>query len=208
MSSEENDIKVVRGLKLYKKKHKGIRKLLKDTSTPEIHGDKVWFSSYLIMDYLDEHPPKKGANILEIGCGWGILGIHCAKVFKAKVTAVDADKNVFPFLEMHAKLNRAKVTPLVSRYENLKGALLAEQDMILGGDICFWNELIDPLYKLIRKAVRNGVETIIIADPGRSPFLKLAKQCKKKFDAELTEVKLKSPVKEDGYLLVIRKGKK
>ena len=76
--------------------------------------------------------------------------------------------------------------------------------MILGGDICFWNELIAPLYKLIKKSLKNGVKTIIIADPGRSPFLKLAKKCKKKFNAELIEVKLKDPVKEEGYLLIIK----
>jgi len=141
---------------------------------------------------------------MEIGCGWGILAIHCNKEFKANVTAVDADKNVFPYLDMHAKLNKAKVTNKVSRYENLKASLLAEQDMILGGDICFWNELIDPLLKLIKKALKNGVDTIIIADPGRSPFLKLAKQCKKLYNAELIEVELEDPIEEDGYLLIIR----
>ena len=203
MSSEENQIKEVRGLKLYKKKHPTIKKLLKKTSVPEIHGDKVWFSSYLIMDYLDENPPAKKSNIVEIGCGWGILAIHCAKVFKANMVAVDADKNVFPFLEKHAELNNTKVTSKVSRYETLKSSLLAEQDMILGGDICFWDELIDPLFKLIKKSVKNGVGTIIIADPGRSPFLKLAKKCKKQFDAELLEVELVDPMEEDGYLLVI-----
>jgi len=204
MSTAEKHIKEVRGLKIYKKKHHAIKKLLKDTSTPEIHGDKVWFSSYLIHDYLLENPPKKKANIMEIGCGWGILAIHYNKEFKANVTAVDADKNVFPYLDMHAKLNKAKVTNKVSRYENLKASLLAEQDMILGGDICFWNELIDPLLKLIKKALKNGVDTIIIADPGRSPFLKLAKQCKKLYDAELIEVELEDPIEEDGYLLIIR----
>jgi predicted nicotinamide N-methyase len=204
MSITENHIKEVRGLKIYKKKHKTIKKLLKDSSTPEIHGDKVWFSSYLILDYLQKNPPKKAARIMEIGCGWGILAIHCNKEFKAEVIAVDADKNVFPYLEKHAELNKATVTAKVSRYENLKGSLLAEQDMILGGDICFWNELIEPLYKLIRKALKNGVGTIIIADPGRSPFLKLAKQCKKKFNAELLEVDLEDPIEEDGYLLIIK----
>lgn len=206
MSSEEKHINEVRGLKIYQKKHKVIRKLLKDDSAPEIHGDKVWFSSYLIMDYLKKNlPGKKRPRIMEVGCGWGILGIHCAKVYNATVTAVDADKYVFPFLEIHAKLNKAKLKTLVSRFENLKGKQLARQDMILGGDICFWNELIDPLFTLIRKSLRNGVSTIIIADPGRSPFLKLAKQCKKKFNAELVEVKLKDPVKEEGYLLIIKK---
>ena len=204
MSGEEKHIKEVRGLKIYKKKHKTIKKLLKETSVPEIHGDKVWFSSYLIMDYLEEHPPKKGSSILEIGCGWGILGIHCAKLFNADVTGVDADENVFPFLKKHAKLNNAKVKCKVSPFENLKSSLLKKQDIILGGDICFWPKLKKSLYKLIQNALDNGVKKIIIADPGRSPFLKLAKKCKKDFNAELLEVELEDPIDEDGYLLIIK----
>ena len=204
MSSDEKDVKEVRGLKLYKKKHKAIKKLLKKTSTPEIHGDKVWFSSYIIMDYLLENPPKTNSRIMEIGSGWGILGIWCAKQFAADVIAVDADKNVFPFLDMHAELNNTSVKTKVCKYEKLKSSLLAQQDMVLGGDICFWNELIDPLYSLIKKSLKNGVNTIVIADPGRSPFLKLAKKCKKKFGAELREVSIEDPDEEEGYLLIIR----
>jgi len=205
MSSKEKNIKEVRGLKIYKKKHKIIKKLLKKTSVPEIHGDKVWFSSYLILDYLLENPPAKKANIMEIGSGWGILALHCAKDFKANVIAVDADKNVFPFLDKHAELNDINVKTKVSRFEDLKASLLGDQDLILGGDICFWKELIDPLYKVIKKAMKNGAGKIVIADPGRSPFLKLAKRCRKKFDAELFEVELDNPTEEEGYLLVISK---
>jgi len=141
---------------------------------------------------------------MEIGSGWGILGIWCAKQFAADVIAVDADKNVFPFLDMHAELNNTSVKTKVCKYEKLKSSLLAQQDMVLGGDICFWNELIDPLYSLIKKSLKNGVNTIVIADPGRSPFLKLAKKCKKKFGAELREVSIEDPVEEEGYLLIIR----
>jgi len=120
------------------------------------------------------------------------------------VIAVDADKNVFPFLDMHAELNNTSVKTKVCKYEKLKSSLLAQQDMVLGGDICFWNELIDPLYSLIKKSLKNGVNTIVIADPGRSPFLKLAKKCKKKFGAELREVSIEDPAEEEGYLLIIR----
>ncbi len=42
---------------------------------------------------------------------------------------------------------------------------------------------------MINKAIQAGVPQIIIADPGRSPFLKLAKRCIKNFDAKLIDVK-------------------
>lgn len=170
---------------------------------PEIHGDKVWFSSYFIMDYLLENPPLKKSKMMEIGCGWGLLSIFCAKRFKADVIAVDADKYVFPFLDIHAGANDVYIEQKVCRYEKLSKAILSEQDYILGGDICFWEELITPLMNMIKKTMQTKNTCIIIADPGRSPFLKLAKKCKKEFNAELLDVSVTEPTEEEGYLLII-----
>ena len=56
---------------------------------------------------------------------------------------------------------------------------------------------------MINKSIKAGVPQIIIADPGRSPFLKLAKRCIKNFDAELIDVEISKPNKKEGYLLII-----
>lgn len=197
------DTKTVRGLTVFKNKSKEIKNLLDLNNDPEIHGHKIWYSSFFIIDYLDANPPKLKSSIMEVGCGWGILSIYCAKKFNAQVTGVDADENVFPFLKLHAKVNGVKIKKNVSRYENLKRNTLAKQDLIVGGDICFWKELVDPLYKMISKAIKADVPRIIIADPGRSPFLKLAKRCVKNFNAELIEVNIIEPKEKEGYLLII-----
>ena len=200
----DKNIKKVRGLKLYKKRHKDIRRLMSEKNYPEIHGDKVWASSYFIMDFLDENPLPKNCNVLEIGCGWGILAIHCAKKFKANVLAVDADELVFPFLDLHARLNRVKVEHLVSKFETIPEQAFSGFDVMLGGDICFWDELVNPLYQTIRRALQHGVKTIMIADPGRSTFLKLAKRCQKDFNALLIPYVVIDPAAYDGYILVIQ----
>jgi predicted nicotinamide N-methyase len=96
-----------------------------------------------------------------------------------------------------------KIKAKVCRYENLKPALLAKQDMILGGDICFWDELVEPLYTLITNALEQGVKHIVIADPGRPPFLTLARRCKKRHNAKLKSVSITSPRSHSGYLLII-----
>ncbi len=197
------DTKTVRGLTVYKNKSEAITSLLELNDDPEIHGHKIWYSSFFVMDYLETNPPKKKANIMEVGCGWGLLSIYCAKNFQAHLTGVDADKNVFPFLKLHAKANGVRIKKNNSRFENLRPNTLAKQDLIVGADICFWKELVDPLYKMINKAIKSGVPRIIIADPGRSPFLKLAKRCIKKFSAELIDVEISKPNKRDGYLLII-----
>lgn len=198
----------VRGLKIFGRKHKAVKTLVDKGSYPKIHGDKVWFSSYFIMDYLERKPVEKKSRVMEIGCGWGLLGVYCAKNFGAKVIGVDADKNVMPLLKLHARKNRVKLKTKVCRYENLKPKLLAKQDIILGGDICFWDELVDPLFSLIKQAMKQGVGTVIIADPGRTPFLALAKRCKKKYGAKLKPVSISLPTQESGYLLIVKNKKK
>jgi predicted nicotinamide N-methyase len=196
-------IQNIRGLDIYPPRHPRILKMMAKADSPEIHGDKVWFSSYFIMDFLDANPPAPKTRIMEIGCGWGLLSMYCTKNFKARALGVDADKNVFPFLELHAGRNDVKVKTKASRFENLKPKLLAKQDMILGGDICFWDELVEPLHTLIANAMEAGVKRIVIADPGRPPFLKLARRCRRLYKARLKAVNITKPRKHDGYLLII-----
>ena len=43
--------------------------------------------------------------MLELGCGWGLVGMACAKTFQAQVTGLDADAAVFPYLQLHAQRN-------------------------------------------------------------------------------------------------------
>lgn len=204
----DKHLKKVRGLKLFKKSHKDIRRLLKAQHYPEIHGDQVWASSYFIMDFLEENPLKQRARVLEIGCGWGLLGIHCAKQYKAQVLAVDADEKVFPFLALHAKSNRVSIETMTARFQDIPAAVFARQDIMLGGDICFWDELVEPLFKTIKRALNQGVGTILIADPGRSTFLTLAKRCQKSFGAFLIPYVVIDPSSHEGYILAIRNPQK
>ncbi|MGJ8685905.1 MAG: class I SAM-dependent methyltransferase [Spongiibacteraceae bacterium] len=198
------DINVCHDILILKKSHKIIRRMKRILPEPEIHGYQVWGSSFLIMDYLLKNPPKKKTKLIEVGSGWGILSIFCAEKFKAQVTAVDADEHVFPYLESHALLNDVTIKPLVARYEELGEKELKGQKIMLGGDICFWNSLVTPLYSAIESALAAGVETIIIADPGREPFHKLARKCKKNFNAELIDWEVKEPKSVTGELLIIR----
>lgn len=197
------DYHYVNDLIILKKKHHLIKHITDSLPTPEIHGTKVWGSSFMIMDYLQEFAPKAGSEILEVGCGWGLLSIFCAKHFDAEVTAADADPNVFPFLDAHSILNDVEIDTLTARYEDLKVKDMKDYDLVLGGDICFWDELVDPLYAMIKKAVKAKVGKIIIADPGRSPFLELAKRCEKDFGGELLDWDIRKPRKVTGNLLVV-----
>ena len=193
------------GLKILKAGHPRIRQLKRDGHVAEIHGNKFWNSSYLIMDYLKKNPLPAKLRILEIGCGWGLLGLYCAKRFGNRVHGIDADKNILPYLELHAELNDVRMTAERKTFNQLTVDYLSRFDVILGADICFWDQMAAELYRMIVRAKRAGVRQIMIADPCRPPFSKLAEKCEDKLEnVELVEKFLTRPANASGEILIVR----
>lgn len=97
------------GLLLPKAQHREIRRFKRLYDEPSLHGTKVWRSSAVLMDYLLENPIKKGAKVVEIGCGWGGLSCFMASHFKARVMALDADAALRPTLSLSSSLTMLNV---------------------------------------------------------------------------------------------------
>ena len=191
------------GVTILKSSHSRIRGLKVDHE-PEIHGDKFWNSSFLIMDYLQHQGLPKKPKVMEGGCGGGLAASYCAKEHGAEVTGVDADSKVFPYLHLHAEVNEVAVRTRRSLFQDLKKKHLAGLDLVIGADICFWDEMVDPLYRLIRKAVKARVGQVIVADPGRPPFDKVCEKAEKKLGGEVKEWKIDDgSVKTSGWLLIV-----
>ena len=181
-----------------------IRRLRRAGHVAEIHGNKLWDSSFMIMEHLKKHPLPGGTRVLEIGCGWGLLGVFCAKRFGAEVHGIDADENVLPYLDLHAELNGVTLTRERKTFEQLTTRYLEDFDVVLGGDICFWDEMTRQLYNLIRRAQKAGVRQIMIADPCRPPFTELAERCEARMDdARRVSVTLRRPVQASGQILIV-----
>lgn len=191
------------GIDLMLASHPEVRRLRRELGDFSTHGNKVWRSSLLLMDYLKKHPIKARSRVMEVGAGWGPASIFVAKRFRAQVTAVDLDPVVFPFLEAQAALNGVQVSTLKSRFEKITGRQLQDFDALMGSDICFWDNMVDPLYRLIVRARKAGVRDIWIADPGRTPFLALAERCEQKLGATLDWRAISKPVRATGCLLHI-----
>lgn len=192
-----------RGVTMPTGSHPAIRRVKRRGVEPSIHGNKLWKSSCLLIDYLKNNPPEHSANIIDVGCGWGISGIWCAKNFKSAVTSVDADPDVFPFLEATAEINGVQTAHLVSRFEQLSTKQLSQFDMLIAADICFWDELVKPVTNMVNRAVKAGVKHILIADPERAPFFEVAEKCADKHCAEVVEWNTRGSIEASGAIMVI-----
>lgn len=143
-------------------------------------------------------------RVLDLGCGWGIAGIYCAKAFEADVVWADIDADVYPYLSLMAESNRVDVNFLNLGVEQIRRPLLRKVDIIVASDICFCDTLIDPLRRLINRAKAAGVAQILISDPGRWPFEDLVERLGNKKGVELIAWELASPRKMVGKILKIK----
>lgn len=191
------------GLTFLQPKHPSIKAIRKAHGDANLHGTKVWDSSFVLMDFLLLEPIPAGRVVFDIGCGWGPTTLFLAKSFQSRVLSIDADASVEPYLQLHGELNG--VTPVFwqRRLNQLKADDLAMADTLLGGDICFWDSLRDDWKKLIKRAQKAGVRQVLIADPGRQPFHDLTEWAKKTWQAELWEHSIRAPIKASKYILEI-----
>ena len=183
--------------------HPAIRQVKRQGNPPTIHGNKLWKSSCLLIDYMSKNPPEHTDSVIDVGCGWGIGGIWAAKTFGSRVTSMDADPNVFPYLEAVAELNGVTTDHMVARFEKLSKAKLKKFDMLIAADICFWDELVEPVFKMVDRALNAGVKHILISDPERPTFLEMAQRCQEEFGGELFDWQARGSIDARGAILLI-----
>ncbi|MGY8827187.1 MAG: class I SAM-dependent methyltransferase [Candidatus Latescibacterota bacterium] len=177
MQPERNKERDAFGLRLPKASHPALLRL-KGLDSPRVQSHKTWNAGWLLIDYLQRQALSQGLQILDIGCGWGLSsGIYCAHSTAAFVTAADIDPRVFPYLQLHAEIYEVKVTTRELSFEQIDSALLTEQDLVIGADICFRENMVEPILRLVERALKAGVHRIVLADPGRPSFRNLSSHC-------------------------------
>ena len=190
------------GVRLLLSQHPEIRKL-KRFNAPSVHGNRLWKSTWLLMDYLHRRGLSEGVRVMEIGCGWGLLGIYCAKKYGARVISVDLDTEIFPYLELHAKVNEVEISTLKKDFDGLRIKHLKEVDLLIGADVCFWDTLAKPLKNLVLRALRAGVQQVLISDPGRPPFEEIGEYFASKKGGEILDWTAQRPRRSEGRILKI-----
>lgn len=155
------------------------------------------------MEVLKNQGLSSGLNVMEVGCGWGVAGIYCAKNHAANVTCVDIDSEVFPYLNLHSQLNEVNVSTLCMGFDQVGLPQLEGMDVLIGADICFWDEMVDSLRALILRALQSGVRLVVIADPGRITYESLEEYFVNNHHGQASARTIERPFQVEGRSLVV-----
>jgi predicted nicotinamide N-methyase len=190
------------GIRALRSRHREVRQL-KRLHAPSFHGFRVWPSSWLLMDFIGKLGMPKRMRVMEIGCGWGLAGIYCAKNHGAMVTCADIDSAVFPYVGLHADINKVKIKSRHVGFDEISGKNLNNIDMVIGADVCFWDDMVVSLKSLLLRALGADTRLMLIADPGRTSFESMGSYFVENRQGEIMNRTINHPYPIQGRLLKI-----
>ena len=90
--------------------------------------NKIDFGSKLLVEIFLEQNEEKIESLLDVGCGYGFMGIVLSKVLDVKATLIDVNKRAVHLTKMNGKDNNVDIETYVSDvYENVQN----KYDLIL-----------------------------------------------------------------------------
>lgn len=182
-------IKEIHNFKYYTGAHPEIKAHYRAGKRPTEFGNKIWATSLVLLNYLQQNPfDLHDLRVLEIGCGWGLLGVYLSKIYSCQVTCTDMDEYVLPIVQLHAELNDVSIKIQQATFNDLSPRFLKNFDLIIGSEICYSEEVAKDIIQLIQRAFEANVGHILIADPGRPDFHDCHSYCVQHFKTELIQL--------------------
>ena len=82
--------------------------------------DKIDFGSKVLIEKYFEKG-EKHKKILDVGCGYGLIGITISKIMDSEVDMIDVNKRALHLANINIKNNKANAKAFLSNiYENIK----------------------------------------------------------------------------------------
>ena len=187
------------GTRVYMASHPKMRSYFRGENRPAFFGDKVWETTLSVIRQLSN---ESFGRVVELGCGWGVLGVHLARTTGARVLCVDRDPRLEPIVELQAELNEVEVEYRAARFHELQAADL-RGDAVIGVEICYSKSVAAELTELMEKANQARVGRVILADPGRPDFDRLVAYSEERFETEIAPLPIEGRSKP-GKLLTVR----
>ena len=90
--------------------------------------DKIDFGSRVLVETILKETQKSPSTLLDVGCGYGFMGLVLSKKMQARATLIDVNKRAVHLAKMNIKLQHATAEAFESNiYENVSGTF----DMIV-----------------------------------------------------------------------------
>lgn len=120
-----------------------------------------------------------GLRVVELGCGLGVPSIVAARG-GARVVATDRDPEGVELAARNAQENDAEVETAVASFERPDELLGRRFDIVLGADLLYEDESVDPLLELLPKLAPQA----LIATPDRAPAGRFLDEARRRWRVE------------------------
>jgi predicted nicotinamide N-methyase len=168
---------------------------------------KIWEASMVLADHLASREPLPGSNLLEIGCGLGVVGIVAAS-FGHRVTMTEQDPDALNFARANALTNLSPSDPTIDirRLDWNHPRLERIFDLIVGSEIVYSQRDYEPLFRLFKTFLKQGGE-IILAEGFRESSVRFFREMSRYFEMKAQKKIIRTPEKEVRIILCSMKFK-
>jgi predicted nicotinamide N-methyase len=124
----------------------------------------AWAGGQALARYVLDHPETvRGARVLDLAAGSGLVAVAAAKAGATHVLAVDVDVAAMAAIEDNAGVNDVTVEAVA---RDILGESVSDVDIVLAGDAFYSAAMAGRVERFLRRAVRDGAR-VLIGDPDR-----------------------------------------
>lgn len=159
--------------------------------------DKIDYGSRLLVETFLETNKEKVESLLDVGCGYGFMGIVISKILDCSATLIDVNKRAVHLTKMNIKENNVNAESFVSDvYENVTKKY----------DCIVTNPPIRAGKEIVLKILNNAKE--YLSDTGTLWFVIRKNQGAKSTIKELENSYITNLIKKDKGFYIINAKKK
>lgn len=161
----------------------------------------------VLAEYLASRKPDPEANVLEIGCGLGLVGIVAAS-FGHRVTLTENSPDALAFVHANAARNlsetpaRVHIRKLDWNHPDLKYTF----DLIVGSEVIYSEKDYDPIFRLFKALLKEGGE-VILAEGLRKSSVHFFREMSQHFEMAAQKKIIRTPEEEFRIILCRMKFK-